>query len=70
MAGMTVEVAAAEAAMAQSTLSPEAAVQTLMDGNRRFTESRLTSFDDALALLKQHTAEKQEPFAAVLSCAD
>ena len=56
--------------MAQSTLSPEAAVQTLMDGNRRFTESRLTSFDDALALLKQHTAEKQEPFAAVLSCAD
>jgi carbonic anhydrase len=65
-----VELAAPGAAMAQSTLSPEAALQTLMDGNRRFTEGRLTSFDDDLALLKQKTVEKQEPFAAVLSCAD
>src|SRR5262249_543935 len=31
---------------------------------------KLTSFDDDLAMLKQKTAEKQEPFAAVLSCAD
>jgi len=28
------------------------------------------SFDEDLAELKQNTAEKQEPFAAVLSCAD
>jgi carbonic anhydrase len=70
LGGLGVELAAPDAAWAQSTLSPEAALQTLMDGNRRFTEGRLTSFDDDLALLKQKTVEKQEPFAAVLSCAD
>lgn len=70
LAGSGVELAAPSAAMAQSTLSPAAALQTLIDGNRRFTEGRLTSFDDDLALLKQKTVEKQEPFAAVLSCAD
>jgi hypothetical protein len=31
---------------------------------------RLTSFDHDLDILKQHTIEKQEPFATVLSCAD
>ena len=30
----------------------------------------MTAYDHDLAILKQHTAEKQEPFAAVLSCAD
>ncbi|HKW55004.1 MAG TPA: carbonic anhydrase [Stellaceae bacterium] len=64
------EFAGAGGVAAQSTLGPEAAVQMLLDGNRRFTEGRLTSFDEDLALLKQKTAEKQEPFAAVLSCAD
>ena len=42
----------------------------LLAGNRRFTAGRLTSFEQDLAILKQDTAEKQEPFAAVLSCAD
>jgi carbonic anhydrase len=58
------------AALAQSTLSPEAALQSLIDGNKRFVDGRLTLFDEDLALLKKQTAEKQEPFAAVLSCAD
>jgi len=57
-------------AAAQSTLSPAAAMQTLLDGNKRFVEQRLTSFDADLAILRQNTAAKQEPFAAVLSCAD
>ena len=56
--------------LAQSTLSPDAALQELMDGNKRFTAERLTSCEHDLAILKQHTVEKQEPFAAVLSCAD
>jgi carbonic anhydrase len=30
----------------------------------------MTSFQEDVTLLKQRTAEKQEPFAAVLSCAD
>jgi carbonic anhydrase len=55
---------------AQTTLSPDAALQALLDGNKRFTDHRLTSLNDDLAILKQNTVEKQEPFAAVLSCAD
>jgi carbonic anhydrase len=57
-------------ASAQTALSPEAAVQQLIDGNRRFAEGRMTSFDEDLSILKAKTVEKQEPFAAVLSCAD
>ena len=55
---------------AQSVLSPDAALQELMDGNKRFADEHLTSFEHDLAILKQNTIEKQEPFAAVLSCAD
>jgi carbonic anhydrase len=64
------EIGNPDAVLAQSKLSPDAALQELMDGNRRFTSGRLTSFEHDLAILKQNTIEKQEPFAAVLSCAD
>ena len=64
------ELATAPAAMAQSTLSPEAALHEMMAGNWRFVEGRMTSFKDDLRMLKAKTAEKQEPFAALLSCAD
>jgi carbonic anhydrase len=67
-AGM--EIAAPRPALAQSKLSPAAALQELMDGNRRFTSGHLTAHDQDLAILKERTADKQEPFAAVLSCAD
>ncbi len=66
IAGLTQDLAAS----AQTTLSPEAALQQLIDGNRRFAEGRMTSFDEDLDVLKAKTVEKQEPFAAVLSCAD
>ncbi len=55
---------------AQSVLTPDAALDQLMAGNSRFTAGHLTSFDDDLAILRQHTEVKQEPFAAVLSCSD
>jgi carbonic anhydrase len=57
-------------ASAQTALSPDAAVQQLIDGNRRFAEGHITSFDEDLSILKAKTVDKQEPFAAVLSCAD
>ena len=57
-------------ARAQSTLTPDAALAELMEGNKRFSTGKLTARDHDLAILKQHTVEKQEPFAAVLSCAD
>jgi carbonic anhydrase len=59
-----------QAVLAQSKLSPDAALQELMDGNRRFQSGHLLSFEQDLAILKQNNIEKQEPFAAVLSCAD
>lgn len=57
-------------AFAQSTLTPDAAFAQLVAGNQRFVDKRLTSFDEDLTILKQNAAPKQEPFAAVLSCAD
>jgi len=56
--------------LAQSALTPDAALGELMAGNKRFVSGRLTAQDQDLAILKQHTEAKQEPFAAVLSCAD
>jgi carbonic anhydrase len=57
-------------AFAQSALTPDAALAELMAGNERFVTRRITSDAQDLAILKQNNAEKQEPFAAVLSCAD
>jgi len=57
-------------ALAQSNLSPSAALDELMAGNKRFTSGKMTGHEQDMAILKQHTEEKQEPFAAVLSCAD
>ena len=50
--------------------TPEAALRRLMEGNRRFAADQITSIGQDLKLLKEHTVDKQEPFAAVLSCAD
>ena len=58
------------AALAQTALSPDSALAQLMDGNSRFMRGGLTSFEEDLTILKQKTVAKQEPFAAVLSCAD
>ena len=55
---------------AQSTLTPDAALGRLMAGNKRFVAGKMTAHEHDLAILKQNTVEKQEPFAAVLSCAD
>jgi carbonic anhydrase len=61
---------APQAALAQSKLTPDAALQELIEGNRRFITNQSTVHEHDLASLKQSTIEKQEPFAALLSCAD
>jgi len=66
----SVELTLPTLAQAQSALSPEAALTELMDGNKRFTAGRLTHHEQDLVILRQHNIDKQEPFAAVLSCAD
>ncbi|MGA3223429.1 MAG: carbonic anhydrase [Acidobacteriaceae bacterium] len=49
--------------------SPEAALEELLAGNRRFTSGRTSSHRRDLAILQQ-MMERPEPFAAILSCAD
>lgn len=65
-----IELAAPSKISAQTNLSPEAALQNLIAGNQRFSGNQLTSIEHDLAVLKDRTVDKQEPFAAVLSCAD
>src|SRR5437868_7625157 len=55
---------------AQTNMSPDAALHELLTGNQRFVANQLTSIEHDLTILKEHTVDKQEPFAAVLACAD
>jgi len=64
------ELAAPEKLSAQTNLSPDAALQELLAGNQRFAANQLTSIEHDLKILKEHTVDKQQPFAAVLACAD
>jgi carbonic anhydrase len=55
---------------AQTTITPEMALKELIHGNRRFVAVRMRSFELDLAILRNHTSELQQPFAAVLACSD
>src|SRR5437868_6138665 len=72
LAGIAATGVVAKTAGAQvaNGMSPDAALSRLMEGNRRFAKDQLTSIEQDLKLLKEHTVDKQEPFAAVLSCSD
>lgn len=61
---------ASSSALAQSTLTPEMALMELIEGNKRFVAGNPTLFEQDLAILRHHTSEKQQPFAAVLTCSD
>jgi carbonic anhydrase len=60
---------AAEPMVDKSGLTPDLAFQKLVDGNKRFVEQKRQNPHQDLARL-QEVAQKQQPFAAVLSCAD
>ena len=64
------ELARPSAARAQTSMTPDEALKALMDGDQRYVDGKMTSFEHDLDLLHQRAAEKQEPFAAVLACAD
>lgn len=55
---------------AQTTDTPQEALRRLMEGNERYVENRPTGVRQNMEPLRQKTLKKQEPFAAVLSCAD
>jgi carbonic anhydrase len=65
-----IELASPAAANAQSNLTPDQALSQLMAGNERFAANKLTSIEHDLSMLKDRNVDKQEPFAAVLACAD
>jgi carbonic anhydrase len=54
----------------QTTLSPEVALNELIEGNQRYVTGSTTAHEHDLQVLHAKTAEKQQPFAAVLACAD
>lgn len=63
-------------AAAQNPTTPQTALQALRDGNNRYATSlggnnnNMISFGADLSLIRQHTENSQQPFAALLSCAD
>lgn len=65
-----IELASPYRVHAQTNLSPDAALHELLAGNQRFAANQLTSIEHDLTILKERTVNKQEPFAAVLACAD
>jgi carbonic anhydrase len=50
--------------------TPEQAIELMAKGNQHFLAQTLNSFKEDLDILRADTEEHQEPFAAVLSCAD
>ena len=58
-----------QTAGAQNNMTPDEALQKLMDGNKRFVQQKQRNPNQTTARLTQ-VAEGQEPFAAILSCAD
>src|SRR5262245_8408587 len=55
-------------ASTQSELTPQAALQRLKDGNKRFTEGKMKNRD--LLMQANATSASQHPVAVVLSCLD
>ncbi|MEH2067662.1 MAG: carbonic anhydrase [Nostoc sp.] len=51
------------------TLSPDAALQKLIEGNQRFVQHQ-PQYPDQSAARLQEVAQAQHPFATILSCAD
>jgi carbonic anhydrase len=52
-----------------SNLTPDEALEKLLDGNQRFSEQKTKDPNQSLVRL-QEVAKGQNPFAAILSCAD
>lgn len=62
-------VVAAEPASNNADLSPDAALQQLVDGNNRFVDRKRQNPNQTPARLTE-VAQGQRPFAAILGCAD
>jgi carbonic anhydrase len=63
------ELAAPEPVIAQNNVTPQQALQMLIDGNQRFVNNMRQNPNQTLARVTQ-VAPSQAPFAAILGCAD
>jgi carbonic anhydrase len=62
-------VAQTETVPDQNDITPDRALEKLLAGNKRFLQNQTTNNDRSLQYLKS-IAEDQQPFAAILGCAD
>jgi carbonic anhydrase len=51
-------------------LSPDEALQKLMDGNKRYVENKLTNVAKIDSATRTSLAKSQKPYAIILSCSD
>lgn len=58
-----------EPALAENDITPDQALQSLMEGNERFVAGKRRNINQDIARL-QAVAKSQKPFAAILGCAD
>ncbi len=68
-AGLGSKLAFPDRAVAQDDMNPDQALQALLEGNKRFVERKRRNPNQDVARL-QEVAQGQNPYAAVLGCAD
>ncbi|SKB16064.1 Carbonic anhydrase [Planktothrix sp. PCC 11201] len=67
--GTKVNLFKAQPAVAQNNITPDEALNQLLEGNRRFIDNKRKSPNQTMTRV-QEVAQGQAPFAAILSCAD
>ena len=71
LAGMALAVGFASSGFATgSTLTPDEALQKLMEGNKHYVENHLTGSQHSGADTRASLAKSQKPYAIILSCSD
>ena len=71
--GLTLVSLAAGIVLASSvspSVSPDEALQRLMDGNKRYVENKLTNGSRSDTASRKALASSQKPYAIILSCSD
>lgn len=53
-----------------TAISPDEALQKLMEGNRHYTEDKLTNAAKSDAATRASLAQSQKPYAIILTCSD
>jgi len=53
-----------------SRVTADEALQRLLDGNKRYTESKMRACGEATAAAREKLARAQKPYAVILSCSD